>query len=220
MLTKKHMIEIAQIVREVSTRSPGRQVRPATIHRCGLWRGTAPERKTTMKTLILVATITLAALLVPAMADDNHTPVSQCDHLPADAQISVLSTTATRGVCEAMLRILDGVTIADVRYFSEAAALLSFKSAGSLGEPADVAAQLVEIIRLRGLARNEPQWEPTVELVWKLWNGEHGLVTPHTIIETSTSAGPKAAAALSDDGLIGIMVAAAVLHKRGGGPLE
>jgi hypothetical protein len=76
-----------------------------------------------------------------------------------------------------MLRILKGATIADLRSFSKAAYLLSVKGYES-GKYAEITRELVDIIRLRGLYDNEPRWGPTLDIVWKAWQGENGLIAP------------------------------------------
>src|SRR5262249_32652869 len=126
----------------------------------------------------------------------------------------VLDQTEAEGVCWEMMRILQGVTLADLHEFSMAVFMLS-KKGYETGNYSQIARDLVDIIRLRGLFNKELRWKPTVELVWKLWMGENGLISPRTIREFLVSAGPEAAKALSDDGLINMMIYFVVEQKNG-----
>jgi hypothetical protein len=158
-----------------------------------------------------------AALAVAAgNPDEDRTPIEQCDTLPASASIKLLTNAETRMVCEEMLRILDGIVVADLREFSEAAAMLSVKGYKP-GQEVEIVRELVEIIRLRGLAQNEPRWSPTVNLIWRLWIAEHGQISPRTVCEFLGSAGTKAARSMTDKALLDFMVIMAVSHKRGVG---
>jgi hypothetical protein len=51
--------------------------------------------------------------------DEDTTPVTQCDNLPVTASIEVFSNAQTDAVCKEMLRILEGVTVTDIRTFFE-----------------------------------------------------------------------------------------------------
>ena len=161
----------------------------------------------------------MLALATPATAwaadnpDEDRTPIAQCDTLPGSGSIELLTNAETRMVCEEMLRILNGVTVADLREFSKAAAMLSVKGYKP-GQEVEIVRELVEIIRLRGLAKNEPRWSLTVDLVWRLWVAEHGLISPRTVREFLASAGTKAKS-ITDEALHDFMIGIAVAHKNG-----
>ena len=112
------------------------------------------------------------------------------------------------------MRILDGATISDLRSFSKLAFMLSVKGYKA-GEYASIVRELVEIIRLRGLSNNEPRWDSTNDLSWRLWIVEKGLISPRTIREFLASAGPKVAKSITDDALLRTMITLAVAHKNG-----
>jgi hypothetical protein len=146
--------------------------------------------------------------------DEDQTPVELCENLPASASIDQLSAAETLAVCSELTRILVGVTIADLRTFSKVVFLLSAHGY-ERWKYAEITRELVEIIRLRGLSYNKPRWSPTLEIVWKLWEGEKGLVSPRTIREFLALAGPKAAKSMTDDALVDYMLIGAVAHKNG-----
>jgi hypothetical protein len=118
-----------------------------------------------MNKLHYAIAITAAAALSPAGAwaspDNDIRPVAQCDTLPP---IEILANTDAREVCSEMIRILNGATVADLVLFSKVAYVPSRKGYEP-GKYADITHDLVEIIRLRGLAYNEPRWELTIEIV-------------------------------------------------------
>jgi hypothetical protein len=82
------------------------------------------------------------------LADADLTEVGQCDALPPKASIMVFSWRDTTVVCREMIRVLEGVTISDVRSFEKAAAVLHFK--GYEKEKLQIVKELVDIVRLRG----------------------------------------------------------------------
>jgi hypothetical protein len=172
------------------------------------------------KTLIAIAA---AAAMVPAGAwaaiaagepDEDRTPIEQCNNLPASESIEEFTHAETQAICSEMLRVLEGVMIADLRLLSTATYLLSFNGYES-EKYTKIARELVDIVRLRGLYDEEPRWRPTLEIVWKAWEGERGLISPRDIREFLASAGPEAARALSDEGLINMIAFMAVSRKRG-----
>src|SRR5690349_8563715 len=82
-------------------------------------------------------------------ADQDTTPVAQCDGLPPGVSVSVMSWSETAGVCREMLRVLEGVRRKDVTEFEKAIYVLHAKGHG--GDYTQIAKDLVEVIRLRGL---------------------------------------------------------------------
>jgi len=113
-----------------------------------------------------------------------------------------------------MVRILEDATISDLRGFSKVTYVLSRKGYEP-EEYSKIAGELVEIIRLRGLFDKEPRWSSSNEMVWALWVAERGLVSPRTIVELLTGAGPDVARTITDDALARTMIALAVAHKNG-----
>ena len=51
----------------------------------------------------------------------NKTPVTQCDSLPPSAAIEVFSRSDAIPLCRKVLRVLEGVTVDDLRTFENAA---------------------------------------------------------------------------------------------------
>jgi hypothetical protein len=144
---------------------------------------------------------------------DEAAPIVECESLPQTASIEGFSNAKTRAVCQEMLSILNGVTMYDLRRFSEYSLMLSVK--GYKEEETSIARELVEIIRLRGLSNNEPSWESTNDLSWRLWIVEKGLISPRTIREFLASAGPEVAKSITDHALLEMMITIAVAHKNG-----
>jgi hypothetical protein len=127
---------------------------------------------------IAVATAFLSSSAWAATPDEDITPIEECDRLPPTASIEVFDNAKTRAVCQEMMRILDGATIADLRSFSKLAFILSVKGYKA-GDYASIIREVVEIIRLRGLSNNEPRWESTNHLIWSLWIGKRADQSTH-----------------------------------------
>jgi hypothetical protein len=85
---------------------------------------------------------------------------------------------------------------------------------GYEGSYKQIAAELVEIVRLRGLYNKPDRWETTIETVWKAFKGLNGAVTPHSIIQFLTEAG-DAAREWDDEGFTEMLAMLAVWHKEG-----
>lgn len=81
----------------------------------------------------------------------DQTPVTRCENLPPSASIEVFGSAETTAVCREMLKILEGVTARDLRNFQQAAFLLSAKEGYKERDYKQITAELVDIIRLRGL---------------------------------------------------------------------
>jgi hypothetical protein len=167
-----------------------------------------------LSAVIVIAATAASAVMAAGNPDEDRTPIARCDSLPASASIEVFTAAQTRTVCAEMLRTLEEATIADLRSFSKTAVMLSANGYES-EQYAEITRELVEIIRLRGLYNKEPRWEPTLEIVWKWWIAENGLISPRTIREFLASAEPQAAKSLSDDDLSTMIATMAVMHKRG-----
>lgn len=161
---------------------------------------------------LLFATISQTAAESPG--DEDRTPVTRCDDLPSNASIEVFSKAETSAVCAEMLRILEGVTVADLHNFSKAAFLLSAEGYAE-GNYSKIARELVDIVRLRGLYDQRSRWFPTIDLVYRSWIAFKGIIGPREIQELLRAAGPQAAKALSDDGLQTAIVVMKNLHQSG-----
>ena len=151
---------------------------------------------------LLVATVSLtvawtAWVRAEDQADSDATPVQICDNMPAAATIEVMSQSEAEGLCRAM-GLLEGVRVKDIRAFSKASALLSRK--GYEGTTSEIAKQLVEIVRLRGMYDKPDRWFPTLDIVFRTYVAFNGVVAPSDVIAFLRSAGPKASKGLSDDG--------------------
>ena len=95
--------------------------------------------------------------------------------------------------------MLEGVTVDDLRTFEKAAYLFS-RYGYEAGDYAKITAELVDIIRLRGLYNQQSRWRPTIDVALKAYQAFSGIVTPRDIISLLRSSGPMAKT-LSDDGL-------------------
>ncbi len=162
--------------------------------------------------LLLAAMSRMAA--AGAAADEDRTPVMQCDNLPLTASIEVFTKTQTVAVCKEMLRVLEGVTISDLRSFSKAAFLLSAQGYEE-GNYSQIARELVDVIRLRGFYNQQARWYPTLDAINRSWTAFNGVIGPRKIQEFLRAAGPQAAKSLSDDGLLTAIIVMKNLHQRG-----
>lgn len=160
-----------------------------------------------------IAAAAFMALASPSLAvtdapeDRDATPSPVCDQMPAAAVISVMSTADAGRVCRAM-GLLDGVRVKDIRTFSKAVVVLSHE--GYAGSDEEIAQQLVEIVRLRGLYNKPDRWYPNVDIIVRAYQAFNGVVSPRDAIEFLAAAG-KAGKTLSDDGFMTMM---AVLLER------
>jgi hypothetical protein len=161
-----------------------------------------PEALMKVSTALLLLTIPFTANAAETTPD--KTPVTQCDSLPPSAAIEVFSRSDAIPLCRQVLRVLEGTTIDDLRTFETAAYLFSAKGYES-GQYAQIAAELVDIIRLRGLYDQEPRWRPTIDLAWKSYQAFNGIITPRDIVSFLRSSGPMAKT-LSDDGLTTMII--------------
>jgi hypothetical protein len=142
---------------------------------------------------------------VAADADKDATPVAQCDGLPPSVSIIVVSWSETTKICREMVRVLEGVRHKDITTFEKAVYLLHAKG-GYEKDNVQIAKELVEIIRLRGLYDKPDRWYGTVDVIFRAWEAFHGVVGPTQVITFLRSAGPDAAKGLSDDGLTSMII--------------
>jgi hypothetical protein len=172
-----------------------------------------------MRHALIISIAAIASVLPSSVAragdpDHDRTPLAQCDDLPSSAAIEVFSSVQALAVCREMVRILDSATISDLRSFSRVAFMLSVKGYGQ-GDYASIVREIVEIVRLRGLANDESSWSATNDLIWRLWIVEKGLISPRTMREFLASAGPDIARTITDHALLETMITLAVAHKNG-----
>jgi hypothetical protein len=157
----------------------------------------------------------LAGLLIatPVAATEN---TLDCDRLPQAALIEVMTPSAAAPICREVMKVLDGPTIEDIRSFETAAYVFSRKGYKP-DRYANITAELVEIIRLRGYYREQDRarWHPTLDIVWKAYEALHGAVSPQDIVVMLRAAGPEVAKGLSDDGLINLIVVYKHLKQEG-----
>jgi hypothetical protein len=161
--------------------------------------------------MTLLRTVILVTLMMivrgeqsNAQAVPDQTPITQCEELPSSASIEVFSRSETTAICREVLRILEGVTVDDLRSFEKAAYVLSAKGYEERNYK-QITAELVDIIRLRGLYDKRARWQPTIDLVFKSFVAFNGVVTPRDIEQFLGSAGPMAKT-LSDDGLLNMII--------------
>jgi hypothetical protein len=186
------------------------------------------RRERNMKRKAIIAALALmmtsGAAYADGAADRDTTPVTQCEHLPPSVSIDVFSWTDTTDVCREMMRVLEGVRHKDITDFEKAAFVLHHKSwpplpgiTGGYGtDNMQVLKELIEIIRLRGLYDKPDRWHDTNDLSVKAWNAFNGAVGPGQIVAFLRGAGPDAAKALSDDGLITMIVFIKRQYQKGG----
>jgi hypothetical protein len=175
-----------------------------------------------MKRFLLIYAGALLISVGAAVADPNSeefgdndlTPIETCENLPKTASIEVFTPRETAATCKEMLRIMEGITIADIRSFSKAAYVLS-RSGYQEGNYSQIVRELVDIIRLRGLFNSRPRWYKTNDFVVRCWTAFHGIVSPKDIQAFLISAGPDAAKSLSDDGFQNMVFVLKELRQRG-----
>jgi hypothetical protein len=165
----------------------------------------------------IVFVVAALALVSPAYAaddpaDSDTTPVSACESLPHSVQLVVMSRSDTQKVCNVMLRVLEGVRNKDITQFSKYAYILQAK--GYEKDRTQIVAELVEIIRLRGLYDKPDRWEKTNEISWRSFAAFHGVVTPADTIALLNGAGPMAKT-LSDDGLRDMLIVMKRTYQSG-----
>jgi hypothetical protein len=168
------------------------------------------------KTTLTAIALALALTTAPAKADDapkDFAPIAKCEDISFSASISVFSKADAVGHCRAMEKVLEGVRVQDLRDFETTAYVLA-RSGYHEGQYDQIIAELVEIVRLRGLYDKPDRWHDTVELVWKSFQGTKHDVTPFTIRTFLKSAG-KMAKTLSDEGLISMVSYMHVSHQQG-----
>jgi hypothetical protein len=145
-------------------------------------------------------------------ADKDITPVTQCEGLPPSVSISVMSWSDTTKVCREMARVLEGIRRKDITNFEKAVYLLQRQ--GYEKDNTQIARDLVEIIRLRGLYDKPDRWYGTNDLIIRSWTAFNGAVGPSQVISFLRAAGP-AAKRLSDDGLGNMIILMKQQYQRG-----
>jgi hypothetical protein len=181
-----------------------------------------------MKTKLIGAAIALmmssGVAYADPDADQDTTPVTVCtpkifptDHegLPPSVSIPVFSWKETTKVCQEMIRVLDGTRHKDITNFEKAVAVLHYGKLSYGTDDMQVTRELIEIIRLRGIYNKPDRWYDTNNLIVKSWNAFNVAVGPRDIIAFLRGAGPEAAKALSDDGLISMIILIKRQHQSG-----
>jgi hypothetical protein len=163
--------------------------------------------------LIFAAAIMASAGTIKAETASSQTPITQCENIPYEYQIEVFTREDTKSVCREMLKVLEGVTLEDLRMFQKTAFLFSINGYEEHNYKS-ITAELVDIIRLRGLYNQRNRWEDTINLAWKPFSAFSGAITPRYIEYFLINAGPSAKA-LSDRGLSMMLIASMEVHKRG-----
>jgi uncharacterized protein YceK len=158
--------------------------------------------------LIMTACVAAALSGTAAVAE----PLAKCDGIPQTALITVFDGKDATAVCNEMLKVLDQPTTDDLIYFEKAAYLLNAQ--GYSKDYATITAELVDVIRLRGLYDKRPRWKETVELLYRTYVAFHGAVTPEVAADFLEAAGPRAMT-WSDDRFVKTMVAARIRYLRG-----
>ena len=168
--------------------------------------------KRTMIAAALALTLTSgAALAADVNADQDTTPVTQCEGLPPSVSIPTMSWSDTTKVCGEMLSVLQGIRRKDITSFEKTITVLQhfdYEGGYAAGKTQQIASELVEIIRLRGLYDKPDRWEDNNDLVLKSWvvipkdwSGRDGTFKPHPldkiigprqIIDFLKGAGPMA----------------------------
>lgn len=162
----------------------------------------APKMRQKLAMVFFVLTAS-SAMSDDKKFDEDPTVIQNCDQLTFDMSIPVFSRTEGTEICQQARRVLEGVRIKDLRSIEKGVYLLSSKGYRK-GQYNQIAGELVEIIRLRGLYNKPDKWHQTIDLVWRVWTGWNGIIGPDTIIAFLKSSG-KAAKTLSDDGLVAML---------------
>jgi hypothetical protein len=179
-----------------------------------------------MKAKLIGAALALLMTSGAAIAFDDQdiTPVTQCEGLPPSVTIMLMSWSDTAKVCREMARVLVGVRRKDITNFEKAIVMLNgtrrrlpdrLMYGGYEGDNTQVAKELVEIIRLRGLYDQPDRWDDTNDIIIRSWAAYDGVVGPRDVIAFLRGAGTDMAKSLSDDGLIAMIVLIKRDHQSG-----
>ena len=157
----------------------------------------------------------LQANVVPAVAEDanNDRPIVSCDDLTITDTIEQLSRSDTVTICREMLKVLEGVKVSNVREFSTVVFLFALKGYEE-GRHAQIASELVDIIRLRGLLDRPTRWEENNNLVWQGWQVTDNLIGPSEVQAFLRGSGPMAET-LTDDGLEKMIILMKIMRQKG-----
>jgi hypothetical protein len=145
-------------------------------------------------------------------ADQDTTLVTRCESLRPTVSVAVMSRSDTTSICREMARVLEGIRRKDITNFEKAVYLL--QSQGYEEDDAQIAKELVEIIRLRGLYDKPDRWYATNDVIVRSWTAFREAVGPRQVISFLQAEGP-AAKRLSDDGLGSMIVLMKEQYQRG-----
>jgi hypothetical protein len=158
----------------------------------------------------IVAAMLAAALTVTVARADE--PINTCEGLTSAAAIEVFTRKEASEICREVLRVLDHPTVADLQNFEKASYVL--QRVGYKKGYATIAAELVDVIRLRGLYDKRDRWYPTIDLIVRTYQAYHGIVSPQDVVDFLSGAGPMAKT-LSDDGLLNMIILMKQQRQRG-----
>jgi hypothetical protein len=142
--------------------------------------------------------------------DNNTTTVASCSTDGVfRVRILMLSTTDMSAVCEEMARIMGrNPSVRTLRMLSNTVSAMKIK--GDTNGFAVNAYQFMRIVESRGQLNDDSAMMNTFDVVFKIFSGTAGRVTPKDLNILLRTSGPIAKT-LSDDGLINI---AAMLSSR------
>jgi hypothetical protein len=160
---------------------------------------------------VALATLTAFASPPSAKAEDQAADCATIS-LP-DVRLG-MTTNEFRRLCEKMSQTLSGVTADDVRDLGVAVAVFRHKGYKN-GQQDEIAADLIDILRLRGLAHHHERWHDTSDLVWKIYSVEGDFVSPETVREFLKTIGLQQAKNITDDQMLTMLAALAVRYKNG-----
>jgi hypothetical protein len=147
-------------------------------------------------------------------ADNDTTSVAQCEELPHSVSVREMAWSDTTAICREMMRVMDGVRHKDITQLEKLVSMLQRQ--GYKKENIQVAKEMVEIIRLRGLYDKPDRWLGTYNVIYKSWAAFHGVVGPGQVVSFLRAAGPDAAKGLSDDGLTTMIILMKQVYQSGG----
>jgi hypothetical protein len=173
--------------------------------------------------IALTFTIISSASWADDEADRDATPVTKCESLPPSVSVVVMSWSDNAKICREMMRVLVGIRHKDITHFEKAVYVLHHQTSppisgitgGYQGSYEQITAELVEIIRLRGLYDQPDRWHSTNDLSIRAWNAFNGIIGPRDIVTFLRDAGPDAAKGLSDDGLTSMIALMKIRKQRG-----
>lgn len=134
------------------------------------------------------------------MLDNDTATVASCSYEGVrEVTILSLSYADTSAICEKMaIRIGSNPSIRALRALSKAISIMAMK--GKINDIADTAYQYMRVVESRGQLSNDLAMMNTLDVVFKVYFGSEGRVTPKdlNILLSNIGAGAEK---LSDDGI-------------------